>query len=133
MKRPEKVCANPKCNDRITDYKSTRRKFCSSPCKNSFHHNKKLEEQEDSIANERAIKRLKRFLKEMEEMEIDSFVYKKESYFFNNIVLPTKQTFIHDDGEEYLVSRLDNFLVHKERNTKTIKLFKHGPINKTLF
>lgn len=133
MKRPEKVCANPKCNDRITDYKSTRRKFCSTTCKNSFHHNKKLEEQEDSIANERAIKRLKRFLKEMEEMEIDSFVYKEKSFFFNNIVLPTKQTFIHDDGEKYFVSRLDNFLVHKERNTKTIKIFKHGPISKTLF
>lgn len=133
MKRPEKVCANPKCNDKITDYKSNRRKFCSTTCKNSFHHNKKLEEQEDSIANERAIKRLKRFLKEMEEMEIELFVYKKESYFFNNIVLPTKQTYIHDDGVEYLVSRLDNFLVHKEKNTKTIKIFKHGPINKTLF
>ena len=54
MKRPEKVCANPKCNDRITDYKSTRRKFCSTPCKNSYHHNKKLEEQEDSIAKAQA-------------------------------------------------------------------------------
>lgn len=133
MKRPEKVCENPNCIERITDYKSTRRKFCSTTCKNNYHHNKKLEEQEDSIANERAIKRLKRFLKEMEEMEIDLFVYKKESYFFNNIVLPTKQTYIHDDGVEYLVSRLDNFLVHKEKYTKTIKLFKHGPINKTLF
>ena len=42
MKRPEKVCANPNCNERIKDYKSTRRKFCSEQCKNSYHYNKKL-------------------------------------------------------------------------------------------
>lgn len=125
MKRPEKVCANPKCNDRITDYKSTRRKFCSTPCKNSYHHNKKLEEQEDSIANERAIKRLKRFLKEMQELEIESFKFKRDSYFFDNVVFPSQKLLKLDDGDKLYVIRFDNILINIDEKTNLIKIIKH--------
>lgn len=125
MKRPEKVCANPKCNDRITDYKSTRRKFCSTPCKNSYHHNKKLEEQEDSIANERAIKRLKRFLKEMQELEIESFKFKRDSYFFDNVVFPSQKLLKLDNGDKLYVIRFDNILVNIDEKTNLIKIIKH--------
>ena len=125
MKRPEKVCANPKCNDRITDYKSTRRKFCSTPCKNSYHHNKKLEEQEDSIANERAIKRLKRFLKEMQELEIESFKFKKDSYFFDNVVFPSQKLLKLDNGDKLYVIRFDNILINIDEKTNLIKIIKH--------
>jgi hypothetical protein len=125
MKRPEKVCANPKCNDRITDYKSTRRKFCSTPCKNSYHHNKKLEEQEDSIANERAIKRLKRFLKEMQELEIESFKFKRDSYFFDNVVFPSQKLLKLDNGDKLYVIRFDNILINIDEKTNLIKIIKH--------
>ncbi len=125
MKRPEKVCANPKCNDRITDYKSTRRKFCSTPCKNSYHHNRKLEEQEDSIANERAIKRLKRFLKEMQELEIESFKFKRDSYFFDNVVFPSQKLLKLDNGDKLYVIRFDNILINIDEKTNLIKIIKH--------
>lgn len=133
MKRPEKVCANPKCNDRITDYKSTRRKFCSTTCKNSYHHNKKLEEQEDSIANERAIKRLKRLLKEMQELEIESFKFKIDSYFFNNVVFPSQKLLKLDNGDKLYVIRFDNILINIDEKTNLIKIIKHERINKSYY
>ena len=67
--------------------------FESTPCKNSYHYNKKLEEQEVSIANERAIKRFIRLLKEMLELEIESFKFKMDSYFFNNTVFPSQKQY----------------------------------------
>ena len=133
MKRPEKVCENPNCKERITDYKSTRRKFCSSPCKNNYHHNKKLEEQEDSIANERAIKRLKRLLKEMQELEIESFKFKMDSYFFNNVVFPSQKLLKLDDGDKLYVIQFDNILINIDEKINLIKIIKHERINKSYY
>ncbi len=131
MKRPEKVCANPNCNERIKDYKSTRRKFCSEQCKNSYHYNKKLEEEADSIENSRAIKKLKRFLKEMLELEIESFKFKTDSYFFNNIILPSKQLYKKDNGDKIYVIQFDNILINIDESTNQIKIIKNERINKT--
>jgi hypothetical protein len=68
----------------------------------------------------------------MHEMEIESITYKEDSYFFNNLVLPSTQTFIDNDGKEYLVTRLDEILIHRIKNSNTIKLIKYERINKTL-
>ena len=133
MKRPEKVCENPNCKERITDYKSTRRKFCSTTCKNSFQNNKKLEEQEDSIANERAIKRLKRLLKEMQELEIESFKFKMDSYFFNNVVFPSQKLLKLDDGDKLYVIQFDNILINIDEKINLIKIIKHERINKSYY
>lgn len=131
MKKPEKTCANPLCNAKIHDYKSASRKFCSTPCKNSYHYNKKLEEQEDSIANEKAIKRFFRLLKEMQELEIESFKFKMESYFFNNIAFPSQKLFISDDGDKLYVIRFDNILINIDDKTNLIKIIKHERTNKS--
>jgi hypothetical protein len=132
MKRYPIICKNPNCRDEIKEYKSRKREFCSLQCKNSYNYYKKQEEQEDSIMNAKAINRLKRVLKEIYDMEIESITYKEDSYFFNNIVLPSTQTFIDDKGKEYLVSRLDEILIHRIKNSSTIKIFKYERINKTL-
>lgn len=132
MKRYPIICKNPNCRDEIIEYKSRKKEFCCLPCKNSYNYYKRQEEQEDSISNAKAINRLKRVLKEMHDMEIESITYKEDSYFFNNLVLPSTQTFIDDDGKEYLVTRLDEILIHRIKNSNTIKLIKYERINKTL-
>jgi hypothetical protein len=131
MKRPEKICVNPQCKEKIPEYKSSARKFCSSSCKNSYHYNKKLEEQEESIANERAIKRFIRLLKEMQEFEIEDFNFKKDSYFFNNIVFPSQKLFISDNGDKLYVIRFDNILINIDDETNLIKIIKHERTNKS--
>lgn len=131
MKRPEKVCANPNCKETIKDYKSNRKKFCSEQCKNSYHYYKKLEEEADSIENSRAIKKLKRFLKEMLELEIESFKFKTDSYFFNNIILPSKQLYKKDNGDKIYVIQFDNILINIDESTNQIKIIKNERINKT--
>lgn len=131
MKRQEKFCANPSCKDIITDYKSSSRKFCCTACKNNYHYNKKLEEQEDSISNERALKRFKRLLKEMLELEIESFNYKVDSYFFNNLVFPSQKLLMLDNGEKLYVIQFDNILLNLDYKTNLIKIIKHERTNKS--
>lgn len=132
MKKPVLICKNPTCKEIIVNYKSRKKQFCCVPCKNSYNYYKRQEEQEDSIANAKALNRLKRVLKEMLDMEIDSITYREDSYFFNNLVLPSTQTLIDDNENEYLVVRLDDVLIHRIKNSNTIKIIKYERINKTL-
>lgn len=131
MKKPEKTCANPLCKEKIQEYKSATRKFCSTPCKNSYHYNKKLEEQEVSIANERAIKRFIRLLKEMLELEIESFKFNMDSYFFNNTVFPSQKHYKTENGNTLNVIQFDNILINIDDKTNLIKIIKHEQSNKS--
>jgi hypothetical protein len=38
MRRPILYCLNPTCAVEILDYKSSKRKYCASPCKNQHGH-----------------------------------------------------------------------------------------------
>lgn len=131
MRRPILHCKNPRCNKIIIDCKSSKRKFCGNPCKNNYHFNKKQEEEADSIENSRAINRFKRFLKEMRDMEIDSFCYKEDSHFFNNVVFPSQKLLNQDNGEKLYVIQFDNILIHVNDETNLIKIIKHERTNKS--
>lgn len=133
MKKPVKICFNPQCEEEIKDYASARKKFCCAKCKSSYHNNKKMEDEEESITNARAINRLKRFLKEMLELEIESFKFKSESYFFNNTVLPSKQILIKDNGEKLYVIKFDNIIINIDENTNQLKIIKNERTNKTFY
>lgn len=131
MKRPEKICVNPQCREKIIYYKSTKRKFCSASCKNSYHYDKKLEEHEVSITNDRAIKRLVRFLKEMQEFEIESFKIKKESFFFKNIIFPSKKQLNMDNGQILYVIQFDNILINLDDKDNSIKIINYEHTKKS--
>jgi hypothetical protein len=43
MNKPTKYCKNPECNDKIVEYKSSKREYCSDYCRNHHGHKRRTE------------------------------------------------------------------------------------------
>lgn len=98
MKKPIKICKNPNCKDEIVDYKSTKRKFCSDSCRNSFGYLKRLEENREFIEHKNGMKNNYKLLKMFE----DAKIYKEEfsklvKLGFSTKYLPEFRVFIIND------------------------------------
>ena len=67
----------------------------------------------------------------MLELEIESFNYKVDSYFFNNLVFPSQKLLMLDNGEKLYVIQFDNILLNLDYKTNLIKIIKHERTNKS--
>lgn len=51
MRRPTKYCKNIECEEPITDYKSSKKLYCSNYCRNRDGYLRRLEENKEFIEN----------------------------------------------------------------------------------
>ena len=56
MKRIEKKCKNPECDEIIQYFENPKKLFCDSTCKSRYHYLKDLEENEEIICVEKALR-----------------------------------------------------------------------------
>jgi len=56
MRRPTKYCKNIECEEPITDYKSSKKLYCSESCRNRNGYLRRLEENKEFIENDKGQK-----------------------------------------------------------------------------
>lgn len=61
-RKPTKECLNPECGKEFDDYKSAKKEYCSTECKNRANYLKSLTENKHRINHSRDIKKNEKIL-----------------------------------------------------------------------
>lgn len=108
MRRPTKYCKNIECEEPITDYKSSKKLYCSESCRNRNGYLRRLEENKEFIENDKGQKQNYTVLNRYAEAGIYSEdLSKLKKFGFNPKYLKIGKLYSIDDRKCYIFSLKD--------------------------
>jgi hypothetical protein len=108
MRRLTKYCKNIECEEPITDYKSSKRVYCSEYCRNRDGYLRRLEENKEFIENDKGQKQNYAVLNRYAEAGIYSEdISKLMKFGFNPKYLKIGKLYSTDDRKCYIFSLKD--------------------------